>query len=121
MGPHGIKYDALLSEIKGFDTTVKELVVELEEDGEGAGRSELKSVSRGAAALALTTIESLRLLKVERTADNLSGKALHSALPLDFADLTPVDFVSVASAHKKRFEKHRALVLSTKWCRSIGN
>lgn len=110
-----------------MDMTSKEMIVELEDDDEGTGPDELIPVLRGAAALALTSLEGLRLLTAERTTDKLPGKMLPPVLPLELAELSPADFVTFTSAHMTHNEKHCSagsvgdVVSSETWSLSTDN
>jgi hypothetical protein len=59
------------------------MVQELEDDDDGSGPSDLKRLLRCIAALALTTLEGIRLLTPERTAANGPAQTLPPVIPLE--------------------------------------
>jgi hypothetical protein len=70
LGPHFINYNTLKECLCGMGVSIMEILSELDGDEGGTGRDELKSLLKCIAVLAPTTMEGLRILSAERSAEN---------------------------------------------------
>lgn len=70
----------------------------------------MAGVLRRPGALALPSLEGMRLLAVGRTAATLLAKTLPAVFPLELSQMSSSDFVTVAVAHKQHFESHHGPV-----------
>jgi hypothetical protein len=85
------------------------MVQELEDDDDGSEPKDLKRLLRCVAALVLTTLEGIRLIKPERTAAKGPAQTIPPVLPVDIGMQLPVEFLKIGSAHKERYENFMGL------------
>jgi hypothetical protein len=104
LGEHSIVYLALLSRVKSINLEVRSMENELEQDYQrGEGPEELRSVIKEIAAVALTSVEGIRLLSVSRTSSNGPSQRLPSVLPLDVVKKPSHEFIDIVADHAVRF------------------